>query len=218
MISVVVDIDDTLVNIQHRICSAWNHVLGHEIPQEATESLGSRQILEKFGSSDEKLWTRFQRVLFCLEEIGIELLKLDTPIPFAADILQKWSTQCTLVYLTGRPKNMRDLTLSQLEKFGFPMDHTQLVMFRLKDWENVSSMASLIRARFRTFSSTAKRHNVVRVVDDTPSFFAVYQKFSVPERIGLLHAKRYSSQDYFSQGATRVVESWKQLQGDLTKL
>jgi hypothetical protein len=215
VISVVVDVDDTIVNTQRRIQGVWRYVLGHEIPLQAIESLSSRQILEKFGSSNKKLWKRFWKVLLCSEEVGLELLKLDKPITFAADVLQRWSKQCMLIYLTGRPQNMRDLTFSELEKFGFPTERMQLEMFSLQDWADFSSVGSLVEARFRLFSSISKQHNVIRVIDDTPRFFTVYQQFDVPDRIGLLRPKRFSPQDYLSQGATRVVETWKQLEGDL---
>jgi hypothetical protein len=217
MIGVVVDIDDTLINTQKRARSVWSMVLGREIPLEAVETLSSRQVLEKFASSDRESWKRFWRVLLCLEEPGIDMLRLDTPVPFAAGILQKWNKQCTLVYLTGRPENTRELTLNQLEKFGFPTDGAQLLMFDPEDWSDFVSVASLVGARSRVFSFISKQHDIARVVDDYPTFFNVYRQFDVPDRIGLLRPKRFSPQDYLSQGATRVVESWSQLSDDPPK-
>jgi len=217
MIGVVVDIDDTLINTQKRVRNVWSTVLDREIPLEAVESLSSRQVLEKFASSDRESWKRFWRVLLCLEETGIEMLKLDTPVPFAADVLQQWSKQCRLVYLTGRPENTRALTLNQLEKFGFPTDGVELLMFNPEDWNDFVSVASLVGARSRVFSSVFQQYDIVRVVDDYPTFFSVYRQFNVPDRIGLLRPKRFSPQDYLSNGATRVVESWSQLSDDSPK-
>jgi len=57
----------------------------------------------------------------------------------------------------------------------------------------------------------------VRVVDDYPGYFTVYRQFSVPERIDFLRPKRYSLQQYIDRGATKVVESWKQLKDDVPK-
>jgi len=226
MVSVVVDVDDTLINTERRMQGVWRQVLGREIPMQAVETLGLGQIFEKFASLDQKarvngLRKRFWDVLLCLEEIGMELLKLDEPIPFAADVLQIWSKECTLVYLTGRPETTRDLTLGELKKFGFPTDNVQLTMFNLEDYarargENPSGV-TLVEAKSRLFSSISKQHDVVRVVDDYPRYFTVYRQFGVPERIGLLRPKRYSRQDYFDQGATRVVKSWKQLKYDEPK-
>lgn len=226
MISIVVDVDDTLINTERRMQGVWRQVLGREIPMQAVETLGLGQIFEKFASPDQKaringLRKRFWDVLLCSEEIGIKLLKLDEPIPFAADVLQIWSRECTLVYLTGRPKTTRDLTLGELKKFGFPTDKIQLTMFNLEDYarargENPSGV-TLVEAKSRLFSSISKQHDVVRVVDDYPGYFTIYRQFGVPERIGLLRPKRYLRQDYIDRGATRVVESWEQLEDDVPR-
>ncbi len=226
LISVVVDVDDTLINTERRMQGVWHQVLGREIPMQAVETLDLAQIFLEFASPDQKarvneLRKRFWDVLLCLEEIGLELLKLHEPVPFAADVLQTWSKHCMLVYLTGRPETMRDLTLGELKKFGFPMDNLQLTMFNLEDYARVRgenpSGITLVEAKSRLFSSISKQHNVVRVVDDYPGYFTIYRQFNVPERIGLLRSKRYSPKDYIDRGATRVVESWKQLQDDLPR-
>lgn len=226
MISVVVDIDDTLISTDRRMQSVWHHILDREIPLEAVETLGLEQIFMEFASPEQKKRaTEFQRrfwdVVLCLEEVGVELLVLDEPIPFAADVLQRWSGQCTIIYLTGRTENTRDLTLHELEAFGFPIDSARLLMFNLEDYARMRgeslSGPTLVDGKSRLFSSISKEHNVVRVVDDLPSYFPVYKQFGVPDRIGLLRSKRYSSQQYIDKGATRVVGSWKQLQEDPPK-
>ena len=226
MISVVVDVDDTLIDTKRRIQGVWHQILGREIPMQAVKTLSLEQIFMKFASPDQKarvreFQKRFWDIVLCLEEVGVELLKLHQPLPFAANALQTWSKQCMLVYLTGRPETIRDLTLGELKKFGFPTDNIQLVMYNLEDFarargENPSGI-TLVEARSRLFSSVSKQHNVVRVVDDYPGYFTIYKQFNVPERIGLLRPKRYSPQDYIDRGATRVVENWKQLEDDLPK-
>ncbi len=226
MISVVVDVDDTLINTERRMQGVWRELLGREVPMEAVETLGLGQIFKKFASSDQKaraneLRKRFWDILLCLENIGNELAELDEPIPFAAEVLQTWSKHCQLVYLTGRTENTRELTLDQLRKFGFPTDNTRLVMFNLEDYERARGLnlsgSTLVEAKSRLFSSISKQYDVVRVVDDYPGYFTVYRQFGVPERIGFLRPKRYSPQQYIDRGATKVVESWKQLKGDLPK-
>jgi len=82
--------------------------------------------------------------------------------------------------------------------------------------ENPSGV-TLIEAKSRLFSSISKQYDVVRVVDDYPGYFTVYRQFGVPERIGFLYPKKYSLQQYIDRGATRVVESWKQLKDDVPK-
>jgi hypothetical protein len=226
MISVVVDVDDTLINTERRMQGVWRELLGREVPMEAIETLGLGQMFEKFASSDQKahaneLKKRFWDIILCLENVGIELAELDEPIPFAAEALQTWSQHCPLVYLTGRTENTRELTLDQLRKFGFPTDNIQVVMFNLEDYQRARGLdpsgSTLVDAKSRLFSSISKQHDVVRVVDDYPDYFTVYRQFDVPERIGFLRPKRYSPQDYIDRGATRVVESWKQLKDDLPK-
>lgn len=226
MISVVVDVDDTLINTERRMHGVWRELLGREVPMEAVETLGLGQIFEKFASSDQKaraneLRKRFWDILLCLENVGIGLAELDEPIAFAAEVLQKWSKHCLLVYLTGRTENTRELTLDQLRKFGFPTDNIQLVMFNLEDYERARGLdpsgSTLVDAKSRLFSSISKQYNVVRVVDDYPGYFPVYKQFDVLERIGFLRPKKYSVQQFIDRGATRVVESWKQLKDDVPK-
>jgi len=218
MIGVVVDIDDTIINTQRRVQRVWSLILDHEIPQEIVEALSSRQILERFAASDREKWNRFWSILLCSDEAGIGFLKLDEAIPFAADVLQKWSRQSEIVYFTGRPDSSRQLTLSELKRFGFPIDDTELMMFDPEDWENFTSVGSLVGARQRVFSHISEKYDVVKVIDDYPAFFNVYRQFNVPDRIGLLRPKRFSPQNYLSQGATRVVESWSQLLNELPRL
>jgi hypothetical protein len=115
---------------------------------------------------------------------------------------------------------MRDPTFSELKKFGFPTNDTQLVMFSLEDFARVRginpSAPTLADARSRLFSAVSKEHNIVRVVDDYPSYFPIYRQFAVPDRIGLLRPK-YPLQQYIDKGATRIVTSWLQLQNDLPR-
>ena len=69
----------------------------------------------------------------CIEEGGADLLDLDSPIPNALEVLKNWWESSKLVYLTGRTENMRQLTLDELEKLGFPTHGTDLEMFTLND-------------------------------------------------------------------------------------
>lgn len=212
MDAVVVDIDDTIVGTDLRRHAAWCQVLGREIPQQEVASQSSRKILEKYAFSDKDIWKKFWMLILCVEEGGADLLELDTPIPHALEVLQKWSGNHKLVYLTGRTRNLRTLTVAQLRRFGFPTSGTELEMFRIKEWMNFfSSQSSVLQARSRLFSKIMKRHRVSRVVDDYPGFFIAYRKHPVPDKVGLLRRQRFSPQDYLANGATRVVENWKQL-------
>lgn len=212
MDAVVIDVDDTLVDVSQRRHVAWCQVLGREIPMEVTESSGSREILERYAFSDRRIWERYWSLNLCIEEGGADLLELDKPIPYACEVLQSWARNYKIVYLTGRTDNMRQLTIDELRKFGFPTRGTDLEMFALKDWiPFFSSATSVIEVRSKKFSSILKRYNIIRVVDDYPGFFVAYRKYPVPDRVGLLRKKRFSPQDYLHNGATRVVENWKEL-------
>lgn len=179
----VVDIDDTLVDTERRRHSAWCRVLDREIPMEVTESSGSQEILRRYAFSDKDIWEKFWMTILCVEEDGADLLELDRPIPYATEVLRNWSENHKLIYLTGRTENMGQLTLDQLKKFKFPTKGADLEMLTLKTWTQFfSSTASVIKTRERIFSSILKRYNVIRVVDDYPSFFAAYRKHLVPDR------------------------------------
>jgi hypothetical protein len=225
VIGVVVDVDDTLISTDRSMQAVWREVLGREIPLEAVETLRLEQVFVKFASPEQKargdgLQRRFWDISLGLEEAGVDLFRLHEPIPFSAEILQKWINRCRLVYLTGRPENMRDPTFSELKEFGFPTNNTQLIMFSLEDFARVRGInpsgPTLADARFKLFSAISKEHNIVRVVDDYPSYFPIYKQFNIPDRIGLLRPK-YSLQQYIDKGATRAVASWLQLQNDPPK-
>lgn len=212
MEAIVVDIDDTLVNTEYRRNAAWRRVLCREIPMEVTESSSSREILRRYAFSDQRVWEKFWLLVLCIEEGGADLLELDRPVPYASEVLKNWGKSYKLVYITGRTENMRQLTLDQLRRFEFPTSKTDLEMFTLKDWISFfSSASSVIKTRSEIFSSILKRYNVIRVVDDFPDFFDAYKKHHVPDKIGLLRKKRFSRKDYLVNGATRVVENWRQL-------
>jgi hypothetical protein len=211
MDAIVVDIDDTIIDTERRRYAAWCRVLGREIPRQEVESQGSLEILRKYAFSNREVWEKFWMLTLCIEEGGADLIELDRPIPYASEVLQNWSKDYKLAYLTGRTENMRQLTLDELRKFGFPTRGTDLEMFALNDWMNYSSQSSVVEIRSTLFSKILKRYNVIRVVDDYPGFFAAYRKHPVPDKVGLLRKKRFSPQDYLANGATRVVENWKEL-------
>lgn len=212
MDAVVVDIDDTLVSTDRRRHAAWCRVLGREISLEEVESQGSREILRRYAFSSRNIWEKFWMLTLCVEEGGADLLELDKPVPHALEIIQRWKEKYKLVYITGRTENMRQLTIDELRRFGFPTHGTELEMFALRDWiQFFSSTASVVKTRSKIFSSIFKRYNVVRVIDDFPGFFAAYREYTVPDKVGLLRKKRFSRQEYLDNGATRVIEKWKRL-------
>ena len=214
MNAVVVDIDDTIVKTDRRRYSAWCRVLGREIPFQDVESLSSEEILKKYNVSSRKIWERFWMLILCVDKSGVKLLELDESIPHAQEILKHWSKKSQIIYLTARTENMRPLTMYELRKFGYPTNGTELKMFELDDWRDYSSLSSVVKTRFVKFAEILDDHNVVRVVDDYPGFFQAYNNFSVPEKIGLLRKKRFSREQYFANGATRVIEGWDELRAN----
>jgi len=221
--TVVVDIDDTLIDTRRRMQSVWYELLSHEVTLEEVETLNLQQIFMKYASQEQKAQVqefqkRFWNVLLCLEDVGTRLFELHTPIPDAAGILQTWSKESSVVYLTGRTENTRSLTLEELNRFGFPIENTRLVMYHPEDYARPKgedpSGPTLVDTRFKLISEICRNSNVVRVIDDYPGYFPIFKQAGIPDRIGFLRPKRYEPQDYLKRGATRVIESWRELQGD----
>jgi phosphoglycolate phosphatase-like HAD superfamily hydrolase len=219
LVSVIVDIDDTLVDTRKRMQAIWEHVLGRRVPLEDIGSLNLRQIFEKHASEEQKARaSEFQRkfygLLLCEDEVGVELARLDEPIPFASEALRRWGEHCTIVYLTGRPETTRDLTTAALERFGLPSEGVEMAMVALEDWRG----GRVNEARKALLTSISARHDVVRVVDDFPGYFTIYRELEIPDRIGLRLSEKYEPEDFIDKGATRVVESWEQLVNDIPEL
>lgn len=222
--SVVLDVDDTLIRTARRMQGVWRVLLGRNLPMEAVKTLSLEQIFVKYASPKQKarvgeFQRRFWDIVLCLEDVGVELLELHTAVPFAAAVLQSWRQKYRLVYLTGRTENTRQLTLAELKRFGFPVDDVELLMFNVKDYARARGVnpsgPTLVDAKSKLFFSLSKKHDVVRVVDDYPGYFPIYKQYAVPDRIGLLRPKRYEPQQYIDRGATRVIKSWKELQDKL---
>ncbi|UCC34014.1 MAG: hypothetical protein JSW53_03170, partial [Candidatus Bathyarchaeota archaeon] len=81
MNGVIVDIDDTLINTRRRMHRVWNLLLNREVPTEAVETQGLEQIFMNFASKEQKsqvkeFQKRFWNILLCLDESGVESLKL----------------------------------------------------------------------------------------------------------------------------------------------
>ncbi len=177
-------------------------------------SLAQKQRISEFQK-------RFWDVVLCIDPAGVESLALHEPLPFAAEVLHQWSKHSALVYLTGRTENMRQMTLNELRKFGFPTDDVELAMFSLEDFSRTRGVnpsgPTLVDVKARLLSTICEARDVVRAVDDYPSYFPAYKQCGIPDRIGLLRSRRYTPQDYIDKGATRVVQNWKVLENDLPK-
>ncbi len=217
--AVVLDIDDTLINPSRRMQAIWHEVLGREVPLEAVKSLELEQVFMTYASAEQKtrassFQRRFWDLVLCLDKLGVQLLELDEPMPFASDVVQKWSQKYGILYLTGRTENTRRLTINELAGFGFPIDDTSLFMVQVADYarmrgENPTG-PNLTDAKSQVFSSVALKHKVVRVVDDFPDYFPIYKQSRVPDRIGL-RTKRFPPEKYLKMGATRIIENWNDL-------
>ncbi len=223
MNSCVIDVDDTLIDTGQRMQEVWRLLLGRRIPIEAVETQSMEQIFMKFASQEQKsrikeFQRRFWDILLGLEEIGVESFELHKPITFAAEVLQGWSKNSSIVYLTGRTENTRSITLDELKRFGFPTKNTKLVMFKPKDYARPKgedpSGPTLIETKSKLCSDICKTSNVVRAIDDYPGYFPVFQRLEIPDRIGYLHSKKYKPQDYLDRGATRVIKTWKELRNE----
>lgn len=219
MITVVVDVDDTLINKKRSTQGIWEMILEREIPFEDVVELRAEEIFERHATDKQRgrmaeLRRSFIDIQLCKDERGIPLLGLDEPVPHAAEVLQEWSGNCMIVYITGRTEALRGPTMEQLNRHGFPIEGIELVMFKPEDWAGSSPARAIVEARSRLFSKICDEHDVVRVVDDFPGYFNTYREHDVPELIGLLRSKNFKAQDFLDKGATRVVESWEELRRD----
>jgi hypothetical protein len=210
--SYLIDIDDTLVSTRKRTQGLWKHVLGCVVPLGEIESMTARQIFERYATEEQRpsmrdLQRRFTETMLCKNVEGVKLMELDEPIPYAADVLKRWREEAEIVYITGRLERIKMETVSQLRRFGFPVEETELVMFKEEDW----GKGGVGEARRALLDEVVGSHSVHRVVDDFPGYFTVYTNYDIPERIGLLQSKMYQSSDFLERGATKVVKSWSEL-------
>lgn len=216
MIGVIIDIDDTIIETLPRTHQIMESILNREIPYTDLHTLSQEEVFYKYATQTQKnkfkeLRKQFFNLLLCKNEMGIELLKYDKPVPFAVDVLQKWKEVCKIIYITGRLKKIRSQTTDELREFGFPVANTDLIMFDPSDWD---SGKLLLDARKRLLFSITKHSTIVKVVDDFPGYFPAYKQVSIPDRIGIHRLKNRSKDDYIKHGATRVIESWEQLFDD----
>ena len=221
--SVVVDIDDTLLDVRERLRHAMTEILGCVVSRNDMKMMNTAQIFDKYASPEqqgiaEELHERFWDIILCKEEIGFDLLRFDEPIPEAAKVLKAWNEEYQIVYLTGRIEPTREHTLSQLREHGFPIEGTQLVMFQTKDYYQARWALglefigpTLIEIRSKWFSLILQQNSVLKVVDDFPDYFGVYRKHDVPELIGLARSSFRTEQTYLDHGATRVIRCWSEL-------
>jgi phosphoglycolate phosphatase-like HAD superfamily hydrolase len=226
MNGVIVDIDDTLIDTARRMHKLWTLLLNRDVPMEAVVTMSLEQIFMKFATKDQmsrvkEFQKRYWDLLLCLDAAGVECLNLHDPMPYAAGVLQEWRKKFELVYLTGRTENTRSLTLHELKKFGFPTANSKLVMFEPEDYARAKgedpSGPTLIDVKSRLCTEICENAEVVRVIDDYPDYFTVFRQLEISDRIGFLRPSRYNAQQYLDRGATRVVESWKELQDDAPK-
>ncbi len=71
---------------------------------------------------------------------------------YAAGVFHEWVKTCFLVYLTGRPEIMRELTIEELSRICFPTEGTDLVTLTVEDWLDFTSIKAVEDARLSTFS------------------------------------------------------------------
>ena len=176
--SFLVDIDDTLISTRKRTRGLWRHVLGCDVSEEEIETLTAQQIFGRYATEEQRprmreLQRLFTETMLCRNEEGLRLVEVDEPIPYAAQVLRNWKGP--LVYITGRLEHVRDATLNQLGRFRFPLEGSELHMFKEEDWRG----GGLGDARRRILEGILENHRVMRVVDDFPGYFPVYTELGI---------------------------------------
>ncbi len=222
-ISIVVDIDDTLLDVRERLQHIMCQILDCVVSLNDMRRMTTAQIFKKYASSAQKakakeLHKRFWDITLCKEDIGFDFLHLDEPFQDAAKVLETWNEEFQIVYLTGRIESTRKSTLSQLRAHGFPIEGTQLVMFQYEEYKQGSWALglesvgpTLMKIRSKHFSLIVQQTPVLKVVDDFPDYFSIYRKYDIPEMIGMISTPHHEDQHFLDQGATRVIRCWSEL-------
>lgn len=217
--SVVIDIDNTLIDTRARSQRTMNEILSCEVSMHDMRNMTPTQIFAKYASSEQQcmvdeLEKRFWDILLCKDDFGFELLCFDEPISHSAKVLESWNEDYQIVYLTGRIEPTREQTLIQLQDYGFPVDNAQLVMSQVGDYhqkESKSMRPEIIKTRSRLFSAILESSSILKVVDDFPDYFTIYRKHGIPELIGLAQLPLHTEQSFLDKGATRVIRCWSEL-------
>lgn len=212
---IIIDIDDTLIDSVNRTKIIVESILECEISINDMLEKNLEQIFNKYAddiqrSKANELKQQFQDTLLCKNDTGIDLMKLNQPIPTAASVLQLWNEHFKLIYLTGRLERIRDLTLSELERFGFPVQNSNLYMIKNEDTLFKIPFPVIRKKQLTHITSTIDHETILRVVDDFPGYFLCYEELLIPERYGYCHGRK-KPQDFFKNGATRVFKNWNEL-------
>ena len=217
--SIVVDIDDTLVDTSKRTQAIWKLVLECSIPLNDIRILSPQEIFTKYASSYQmnqidEYRSKYWKYILGIQDYPFKNHKLYKPIEFSVEVLRRWQENFNLIYITGRPDNTRDFTITQLSNFDFPIRNIELVMFPLEDFsqaQNGFNGPILIEIRKKLVTKLNEKHKIIKVVDDNPRYFPIYKQCMIHERIGLLRSKVFSQDDFIQYGATRVINNWKEL-------
>ncbi|NHJ01372.1 MAG: hypothetical protein EAX86_04480 [Candidatus Heimdallarchaeota archaeon] len=215
MKTILIDIDDTLIDSIPRTKAIGELLLDCEISLDDMKNLNLNQVFAKYANDDQKaraneLTQQFQDILLCRNSLGIDLMKLNLAIPTAAKVLQLWKNAYQLIYLTGRLEKVRSLTINELKSFGFPIKESNLFMIEKEDQLFKVPLTVTRKEQLTRIFDTIESISIIRVVDDFPGYFPCYKEFSIPERYGFCYGRR-DFQDFFKFGATKVFQSWSEL-------
>ena len=207
--TILVDIDDTVVNTLRRRWMAWRY-LGYSLPLDMVERHSSKEIIQLVGG-DRDLWMDFWRLLLAFDEKGIELLKYDQPIPGVSETLLKLRAKgYKIVFITGRTKNMYDAVIQEFRDFNFPLDDIFMA-------EDLSEMLEKpLDVRRALLNKIMDKYLPLLAVDDYPKYHLVYWDFNIPHRIGYLRKMRFPSSKY--KWSTFVADNWYTINSHINTL
>jgi phosphoglycolate phosphatase-like HAD superfamily hydrolase len=202
---ILVDIDGTILNFLKRKAKVLQD-LGVAVPFEEVGRYHSSEIISKYVNPEEEHKLElYRRIMLCLDERGLEYLKLDEPQPFAAEVLSCWAVDHQITYITGRLESTRKATIEQFKKFSFPFDDS---IFMAKMSEAFDPPERVKRRILKEIKDIKPSF----VIDDLPRLFEVYKSAGIKERVGFCTGfYGYTPKLYLQHGATKVIKSWKEL-------
>jgi hypothetical protein len=215
--AIVVDIEDTLLDMRERTREVWQDLLGRDVILEDAISLEPVRMIERYGSKKQRkriddLVNEYWDLLLCKEQC--KFLDKAEEIPSASDVLKSWKDDYQIVYVSDLLEPASDELKDQLMRFNNPIRGTERILLSLEEYkESMERLVGfdLVDARRRVMSRISDEYDIVRVIDDHPDYFRVYRDFDISERLGFYRPRAFSTEDYLSRGATRVMMDWEEL-------
>jgi hypothetical protein len=203
--AILVDIDDCILDITVRKAKIFSLILGKRFKREQVIGKKVVEFLREHVNENEILEyrKRFWEIAFCIDPLGIELLKHDKPVPYSRVVLKRLSKYFEIIYITNRLESMKDITINELKRYNFPNYYKAYFAsdsYMLKD---------IKITRSDTLSKLPKEFDYICVIDDMPDNFPLYKSLEIPIIIGFMKYIVLDENLFKKNGASYVIKDWK---------